>query len=90
MKRYIRAESMKRTYVAELDTRCHSFKTAISRFIKKYPELKGHAEDQFEYMYENNIDHMDNQSYGGQSDWTWAVRFEHEGDWYYFAWIERE
>lgn len=87
---------MKRVIEAEFETTAKKFETALNRFFKKYPELD-YWKEQFEYMYEHNIDFTcDNIFADGTTNenWSWALHLVindlvMNDDSYYFCVIER-
>ena len=80
----------RRTVNIDFDTRCKKLETALKRFYAKYPELEKDSREQYEYMYENGIEHEDNAPPTDREAWTWRVWLCHDDGYFYFAWIERE
>lgn len=80
----------RRTVNIDFDTRCKKLETALKRFYAKYPELEKDSREQYEYMYENGIEHEDNAPPTDRDAWTWCVWLCHDDGYFYFAWIERE
>ena len=83
---------MKRVTNIDADITCKKFKTALNRFMKKYP---GHEEwaETYEWMYENGIDFFcDNLFADGteNKNWSYALHLDvYESGHYYMALIER-
>jgi hypothetical protein len=84
------AMKYRRTVNIDFDTRCKKIETALKRFYAKYPELEKDSREQYEYMYENGIEHEDNAPPTDRDAWTWRVWLCHDDGYFYFAWIERE
>ena len=81
---------MKRVIEAEMEIRAKSFKTALNKFFKKYPELD-YWKEVFEYMFENNKDHEINDldCNGNKIEWSYSLWLDVNYDSYYFCVIER-
>lgn len=78
---------MKRTMNVDMKTRCKSAKTALRRFLKRYPEVE-HWIDELEFMFDNGIENETNMNTDAKENLfsIWAERLDY--DLYYMAVIE--
>lgn len=83
---------MTRTVNVDYETRCKSAETALARFAKKYPEQADTWGDMMAWMLETGHEFQSDEKLadGTTQPFSWAVHAQNEGDWYYFAVIERE
>ena len=83
---------MKKVTSIDGDYTCKKFKTALNRFMKKFP---GHEEwrEAFEWMYEQGVDFFsDNYMADGSrnENWCYALHLDvYDSGHYYLALIER-
>ena len=82
---------MKRTTNIDMNTNCKKFKTALNRFMKKFP---GHEEwaETYEWMYENDVDFFSDtmMADGTKNDnWCYALHLDVYDGAYYMALVER-
>lgn len=82
---------MKRIIDVDMECRCKKLSTALDRFFRKYPDLKGWRET-FEWMADNNKDfECDNLFADGtkNENWGFALHLDIEENYFYMAVIER-
>lgn len=82
---------MKKITNIDFETTCKKAKTALDRFAKKYPKQADEWRELIEWMLETGHDFQsdENLADGTKQPFTWAIHAQHEGDWFYFAVIER-
>lgn len=82
---------MKRTIEVEAEYKLTA-KKAIAKFFKKYPELD-YWKELLEYMAENNEEHYCDDKYADgtkNTEWTYSIWLDQNGEYTYIAIIERQ
>lgn len=84
---------MKRIIDVDSEIKGKCFDTALSKFFRKYPDLKNDWRETFEYMHRNNEDFEcdDKMNDGSRNfNWSFALHLDEYEDHFYFAVIVRE